>query len=70
MGTIRFKALARLTPGNAQPFLADPMGYIRTHSGGGKFKVNFRRGAYFVGTRTFKPKGEPRWQALPELTEA
>lgn len=69
MGTIRFKTLARLRPETAEPFLADPMGYIVTHYGGGKFKVNFHHGLHFVGTRNFKPEGEPKWQALPELTE-
>jgi len=53
MGTIRFKPLARLRPENAEPFLADPTGYILTHYGGGKFKVNFHHGTRFVGTPNF-----------------
>ena len=35
MGTIRFKTLARPRAENVQPFLADPLGDIRTHYGGG-----------------------------------
>ena len=31
--------------------------------------MNFHHGMHFVGTRDFKPEGEPRWQAIPELTE-
>ena len=69
MGTIRFKALARLRGEAAEELLADPMAYIHGRYGGGKFKVNFHHGMHFVGTRNFKPEGEPQWGGLPELTE-
>lgn len=69
MGTIRFKTLARLRGETAEEFLADPMGHIRSRYGGGKFKVNFHHGMHFVGTRNFKPEGEPRWRELPELAD-
>ncbi|HXG15788.1 MAG TPA: hypothetical protein VNK50_06035 [Calidithermus sp.] len=66
-GTIRFKWLARLDAGTMGPFADDPEGWIAARFGGGKFKVNFHHGLHFVATRNFKPAGEPRWQAAPEL---
>ncbi len=66
-GTIRFKWLARLDAGTMGPFADDPEGWIAGRFGGGKFKVNFHHGLHFVATRNFKPAGEPRWQAAPEL---
>lgn len=66
-GTIRFKWLARLRAPEMDDFLADPEGWIRTRFGGGKFKVNLHHGLHFVGTKNFKPDGEPRWRQAPAL---
>ncbi|HSF07544.1 MAG TPA: hypothetical protein VLG10_17325 [Methylomirabilota bacterium] len=66
-GTIRFKWLARLASAEMAPFLDDPAGWIGSHYGGGKFKVNLHHGMHFVSTRNFKPEGEPRWRDAPEL---
>lgn len=66
-GTIRFKWLARLESDAMEPFLQDPEGWLAERFGGGKFKVNFHHGLHFVATRNFKPAGEPRWRAVPEL---
>jgi hypothetical protein len=66
-GTIRFKWLARLPSQALGPFLDDPEGWLAERFGGGKFKVNFHHRLHFVATRNFKPAGEPRWQAVPEL---
>ena len=68
-GTIRFKRLLRLSGDQMRPFLADPARYIGERFGGGKFKMNFHHGMNFVSTKNFKPPGEPRWTALPELEE-
>lgn len=67
-GTIRFKWLCRLSSGEMEGLLSDPDGWIRTHFGGGKFKVNLHHGLHFVSTKNFKPDGEPRWVDAPELT--
>lgn len=66
-GTIRFKWLVRLPADEMPPFLDDPAGWIGARYGGGKFKVNLHHGLHFVNTRNFKPGGEPRWQAVPEI---
>ncbi len=66
-GTIRFKWLARLASDAMGPFLDDPLGYLRAHYGGGKFKMNLHHGLHFVNTKNFKPEGEPRWRDVPEL---
>jgi hypothetical protein len=66
-GTIRFKWLVRLTAAEMAPFLEDPAGWIGSHWGGGKFKVNLHHGMHFVSTKNFKPEGEPRWRDAPEL---
>lgn len=64
---VRFKGLARYGPAEMMPLLADPMGYLYEHFGGGKFKLNFHHGWHFVATQNFKPEGEPAWQDLPEI---
>jgi hypothetical protein len=69
MGTIRFKGLARFCSQEFGPMVVDPVGYLTERFGGGKFKVNFYRGMNFVATQNFKPAGEPKWKALPELQE-
>jgi hypothetical protein len=66
-GTIRFKWLARLSAAEMEPFADDPERWIRDRFGGGKFKVNLHHGLHFVGTKNFKPAGEPRWQSAPEV---
>jgi hypothetical protein len=66
-GTIRFKWLCRLSAGEMEPFLGDPLGWIRDRFGGGKFKMNLHHGLHFVNTKNFKPDGEPRWNDAPEL---
>jgi hypothetical protein len=68
-GTVRFKRLARLRGDAMRPFLEGPDGFIRQAFGGGKFKINIHHGMHFVNTKNFKPEGEPRWQAVPELPE-
>ena len=69
MGTIRFKRLVRLSAGEMDPFLEDPMEFIATRFGGGKFKMNFHHRMHFVSTKNFKPDGPPLWKDLPELPE-
>ena len=66
-GSVRFKGLARHRVVEAMDLLHDPMGYLRTHYGGGKFKLNFHHGWHFVATQNFKPDGEPKWKDLPEI---
>ena len=66
-GTIRFKWLARLSAADMAPLLEDPAAWIAARYGGGKFKLNLHHGMHFVNTKNFKPEGEPRWQAAPEL---
>ena len=66
-GTIRFKWLVRLDPGDMAGFLDDPVEWIASRYGGGKFKMNLHHGMHFVNTRNFKPAGAPRWQDVPEL---
>lgn len=66
-GTIRFKWLVRLGAAEMEPFLADPVGWIRARYGGGKFKMNLHHGLHFVNTKNFKPEGEPLWPGMPEL---
>jgi hypothetical protein len=68
-GTIRFKWLVRLPSSEMEPFLADPTGWIAERYGGGKFKMNLHHGMHFVNTRNFKPEGDGRWQAVPELAD-
>ena len=52
---------------DAEPFLADPEGWIAARYGGGKFKLNLHHGMHFVNTKNFKPAGEPRWAEVPAL---
>lgn len=66
-GTIRFKWLVRLAASEMEPFLGDPVEWIRARYGGGKFKMNLHHGLHFVNTKNFKPGGEPRWTNAPEL---
>lgn len=68
MGTIRFKWLAEspMSSPEIQGLYDNPMEYLLSRYGGGKFKVNFYHGMHFVATKNFKPQGEPRWQSLPE----
>lgn len=67
-GSVRFKRLARYDAETMFELLNDPLGFLSTNFGGGKFKLNFHHGYHFVATRNFKPEGEPRWMDLPELT--
>lgn len=65
---VRFKGLAKLDAINATELINDPMNYLYENFGGGKFKLNFHhKGWSFVGTRNFKPEGEPKWEELPEI---
>ena len=65
--SVRFKGLARDSVLTMMPLIQDPMGYLFTHYGGGKFKLNFHHGWNFVATRNFKPDGPPIWNSLPEI---
>lgn len=65
--SVRFKALARYQPGDITELIDDPMKYLSTTFGGGKFKLNFHQGWNFVATQNFKPEGEPKWKDLPEI---
>jgi hypothetical protein len=71
MGTIRFKTLAHYPAVSEEAFslYKNPMEYLRTQYGGGKFKINFYRGMHFIATKNFKPEGEPLWTELPEVVE-
>ena len=66
-GTVRFKALARHYADEVGELVADPILYLSTHYGGGKFKLNFHHGWNFVATINFKPQGVPKWQDLPAI---
>lgn len=66
-GTIRFKWLLRLGAADMTPLLDDPVAWLNTRFGGGKFKMNLHHGLHFVTTKNFKPEGPPRWQDAPEL---
>lgn len=65
--SVRFKTLVRFEWPEMIELLDDPMGYLQTRFGGGKFKLNFHDGWNFVATQNFKPEGPPKWQDLPEL---
>jgi len=65
--SVRFKGLARYSGTEMLPLIEDPIGFLVSHFGGGKFKLNFHEGWNFVATRNFKPEGEPRWIELPEI---
>jgi len=65
--SVRFRRLARYDWDEARELLQDPMAYLLTHFGGGKFKLNFHQGWNFVSTQNFKPEGEPRWKHLPDI---
>ncbi len=69
MGTIRFKRLIRLSSGEMDAFLGDPVKFIGDRFGGGKFKMNLHHGMHFVNTKNFKPDGPPLWKDLPGLPE-
>lgn len=64
---VRFKGLARYPADEAFALLNDPENYLLAHFGGGKFKLNFHQGLNFIGTKNFKPEGEPKWQHLPDI---
>ena len=66
--SVRFKGLSRASVLTMMPLLQDPMGYLYTHYGGGKFKLNFHHGWHFVATRNFKPEGTPLWDELPGIS--
>jgi hypothetical protein len=66
-GTVRFKGLARHYADEISELVVDPMVYLATRYGGGKFKLNFHHGWNFVATINFKPQGTPQWQKLPEI---
>lgn len=65
--TVRFKGLARYDAQNMLELLNDPMGFLHSNFGGGKFKLNFHHGWNFVATKNFKPQGEPKWRELPGI---
>lgn len=65
--TVRFKALARYEWEEMTGLIQDPMTYLLEHFGGGKFKLNFHDGWNFITTQNFRPEGEPKWKALPEI---
>lgn len=65
--TVRFKGLAKYDAQNMLELLNDPMGFLFSQFGGGKFKLNFHHGWNFVATRNFKPQGEPKWRELPGI---
>ena len=67
-GTIRFKWLLRLPSGELTPFLDDPVTWIGERWGGGKYKMNLHHGLHWVNTKNFRPEGEARWQAAPEIS--
>ena len=67
-GTIRFKWLARLPSDELTPFLDDPVSWIGERWGGGKYKMNLHHGLHWVNTKNFRPDGEARWQAAPEIS--
>jgi hypothetical protein len=66
-GTVRFKGLAHCYADESGELIVDPMMYLLTHYGGGKFKLNFHHGWNFVATINFKPQGAPKWQELPGI---
>ncbi len=66
-GTVRFKGLEQCYADESGELVADPMGYLLGHYGGGKFKLNFHHGWNFVTTINFKPEGEPKWEELPGI---
>ena len=66
--SVRFKGLARYNGKDMAPLVNDPMNYLVKNFGGGKFKLNFHhRELNFVGTRNFKPEGQPKWGDLPGI---
>jgi hypothetical protein len=66
-GTVRFKGLARHYADEIGELIVDPIVYLSTHYGGGKFKLNFHHGWNFVATINFKSQGAAKWQELPEV---
>ena len=66
--SVRFKGLARYHGKDMTPLVNDPMNYLLKKFGGGKFKLNFHHHElHFIGTRNFKPEGEPKWKTLPSI---
>lgn len=65
--SIQFKGLARYNVKDNMELINQPMDYLLSTFGGGKFKLNFHHGWNFVGTRNFKPEGEPKWENLPGI---
>ena len=66
--SVRFKGLARFIGTDMTALINDPMNYLFEKFGGGKFKLNFHHHELnFVGTRNFKPEGEPRWKDVPRI---
>jgi hypothetical protein len=66
-GTVRFKGLAHYYADEVGELIGDPVTYLATHFGGGKFKLNFHHGWNFVATINFKPQGEQKWRHLPGI---
>ncbi|MFQ5629058.1 MAG: hypothetical protein ACE5I1_09885 [bacterium] len=64
---VRFKGLAKYDAADMMPLLTDADGFLLNQFGGGKFKLNFHQGMNFIGTKNFKPKGEPKWRDLPDI---
>ena len=67
MNSVRFKGLHRDTVAHLTDLIHDPMTWLHTRFGGGKFKLNFHEGWNFVATQNFKPEGEPKWKDMPEI---
>ena len=65
--TVRFKGLAKYSSKEMMDLIKDPENYLLKQFGGGKFKLNFHHGWNFVGTKNFKPAGEPRWKDMPGI---
>jgi hypothetical protein len=66
-GTVRFKGLAHCYTDESGELIADPLGYLSQHYGGGKFKLNFHHGWNFIATINFKPEGPEKWHDLPSI---
>jgi hypothetical protein len=66
--SVRFKGLAKYDITDMMALINDPMNYLLKNFGGGKFKLNFHHNELnFVGTRNFKPEGEPKWEDMPGI---
>lgn len=66
--SIQFKGLARYNVKDNMKLINHTMDYLLALYGGGKYKLNFHHGWNFIGTRNFKPEGEPKWEDLPRIS--